>query len=67
MAWRSYIETVGAYQGEVTDKAAIHGAFRAQVHACRTDTDQLAQGDWSGLKAILDAALAAAPLMPPLT
>ena len=60
--WRSYIETVGAYQGEVTDKAAIQDAFRARIQACRAGTDQPAQRDWSGLKAILDAALAAAPL-----
>jgi HEPN/Toprim N-terminal domain 1 len=60
--WRSYIETVGAYQGEVTDKAAIQAAFRAKVQACRTESTQLESTDWSGLRAILDAAIAAAAL-----
>lgn len=60
--WRSYIETVGAYQGEVTDKAAIQAAFRAKAQTCCLSADQRAQADWSGLRAILDAVLAGAPL-----
>jgi len=53
--WRSYIESVKAYQGEVTDKADVHKRFREKVKVAETNPICIDQQDWSGLDAIIRA------------
>lgn len=51
--WRSYIEGMKAYQGEVMHKADIQKRFREKVRVAETDPDLVGSQDWSGLDAIL--------------
>jgi hypothetical protein len=51
--WRSYIEGVHAYQGEVTGKAKIQKRFAEKVKRARTDAAGLTGQDWSGLGSII--------------
>jgi HEPN/Toprim N-terminal domain 1 len=51
--WRGYNETVGKYQGEVMRKAQLMLAFDKKVDKARQNPQSLAEGDWSGLLAIL--------------
>jgi hypothetical protein len=57
--WRSYIEGMRQYQGEVVEKDAIHDAYRAKVRAARADPSRIADQDWSGIQAILDLVIRA--------
>jgi hypothetical protein len=52
--WRGYDEGIGAYQGEVMDKAAVQERFKEKLLACETDPSRVASYDWSGIRAILD-------------
>jgi hypothetical protein len=51
--WKGYNETLSQYQGEVIRKAQLQQAFNQKVEAARANPAALAQGDWSGLTAIL--------------
>jgi hypothetical protein len=51
--WRSYIEAMKAYQGEVMHKADIQKRFRDKVKAAEANPDRVDGQDWSGLDAIL--------------
>ncbi len=53
--WRSYIDGVKAYQGEVTDKTIVHRRFRDKVRTAETNPNCIDQQDWSGLDAIIQA------------
>lgn len=53
--WRSYIEGMKAYQGEILDKAGIQNRFRDKVKQATADPNALAGQDWSGLEAIIDS------------
>lgn len=55
--WRSYIPGVHQYQGEITDKPALHKAYLAKLHAAEADQSTIAQQDWSGINAIFDIVL----------
>ena len=57
--WKGYIDSVGRYQGEVRQKGNIHSAFREKLERARCDTNALDEGDWSGLRAILESIFAA--------
>jgi hypothetical protein len=52
--WHTYIAAARQYQGEIVDRAAVHGAYRAKVEAARMDPGLMAAQDWSGMRAILD-------------
>jgi 5S rRNA maturation endonuclease (ribonuclease M5) len=54
VVWSTHIRAVGAYQGEVADKAAIHDAFRAKVVSALEDPAVIDDQDWDGMDAILD-------------
>jgi hypothetical protein len=51
--WRSYIEGMKAYQGEVLDKAGIQKRFREKVKLATAGPAVVATQDWSGLDAIV--------------
>lgn len=51
--WRSYIEGMKAYQGEVMHKADIQKQFREKIKAAEANPDLVGSQDWSGLDAIL--------------
>ena len=53
--WRSYIEGMKAYQGEVLDKADIQKRFREKVKQATADPSIIAAQDWSGLDSIVDS------------
>lgn len=53
--WRSYIEGMKAYQGEVLDKVGIQKRFREKVKLATADPAVIASQDWSGLDAIIDS------------
>jgi hypothetical protein len=55
--WNTYIQGMQQYQGEITDKNAIHDAYRAKIRSAGTDRSGVAQQDWSGVRAILDLVL----------
>jgi len=55
--WNTYIQSMQQYQGEIVDKNAIHDAYRAKVRAADADRSEVAQQDWSGVRAILDLVL----------
>jgi hypothetical protein len=57
--WRSYIPGVRQYQGEITDKSAVHVAYQAKLHAAVADQSMIAKQDWSGINAIFDVILQA--------
>ncbi|MFD5035986.1 hypothetical protein ACFWNI_02470 [Streptomyces sp. NPDC058377] len=72
--WKGYMNKVRAYQGEVTNKAALQSAFRAKLEAAENDLSMIESQDWSGIHLVLDALLdklsslpAALPYNPPLT
>lgn len=52
--WKGYMGRVGAYQGEVVNKAALQRAFREKLKAARADPALIFSQDWSGLALILD-------------
>lgn len=51
--WKGYNETLGQYQGEVMRKSQLQQAFDRKAESARGKPEALAQGDWSGLSAIL--------------
>ncbi len=51
--WRSYIESMKAYQGEVMNKSTIQKRFREKVKLAESDFDTVVQQDWSGLEAVI--------------
>ena len=53
--WRSYIEGMKAYQGEVLDKAGIQRRFKEKVKQSVADPATIVGQDWSGLDAIIDS------------
>lgn len=57
--WRSYINSIRQYQGEILDKERLHSDYRAKIHKAEIDPSQIAQQDWSGIRAILNLALEA--------
>ena len=52
--WRSYINSIRQYQGEIVDKEELHRAYRAKVRNAEINPFQIAQQDWSGIRAILN-------------
>jgi hypothetical protein len=57
--WRSFINGIGRYHGEVIGKHEIHTAFRAKAAAALQDPATVSKQDWDGLRLILDAILTA--------
>ena len=51
--WRSYIESVKAYQGEVLDKTGVQKRFREKVKQASAGPKVIAGEDWSDLDAII--------------
>ncbi|MCX5355616.1 hypothetical protein [Streptomyces mirabilis] len=54
MQWRSYSEGSRQYQGEITDKKALHHAYREKLTRAQEVAAVVAHQDWSGLRAIID-------------
>jgi hypothetical protein len=52
--WRSYIEGMKAYQGEVLDKAGIQRRFKEKVKQATANPAAIADQDWGGLDAIMN-------------
>lgn len=57
--WKAFIPGVGRYQGEVTEKAEIHKAFRTKAREARSNRSAISSQDWEGIRLILDALLSA--------
>ena len=53
--WRSYIEGVGAYQGEIIDKVKVQKRFRDKVKDAERNPDVASTQDWHGLELIINA------------
>jgi hypothetical protein len=51
--WRAYVPGARQYQGEITDKQALHDAYREKVSRAEADPSHIAQQDWSGIHTIL--------------
>ena len=58
--WTAYVPSMDRYQGQVTDKGAIHRAFRVKAKAACEDPRNTERQDWSGLSLIIDAICTAA-------
>jgi len=52
--WRGFERTVGQYQGELMEKAALQEKFAQKLRATGQDATLLRTLDWSGMSAILD-------------
>lgn len=59
--WHSFIQSIGRYQGEVSDKHGIQKSFRAKLAKCRANPEEVKRLDWSGMRHILTALLQAFP------
>jgi hypothetical protein len=57
--WKAFIPKMSRYQGEVTDKNGIQGAFRVKLAEAIRNPEAVQSQDWEGLRAVLDAILAA--------
>jgi hypothetical protein len=53
--WTSFSQGMRQYQGEITNKSRIHDKFRAKYKRVIDDPEAVHQGDWNGLRAILDS------------
>lgn len=53
--WGSFDHVLQRYQGELRDKARLQERFAAKVAAAESTPTKLAEQDWSGMRAILDA------------
>jgi hypothetical protein len=58
--WTSYVPGMNRRQGQITDKKAIHQAFRAKAKAAHDNPQHAQHQDWTGLRLIIDAICAAA-------
>jgi hypothetical protein len=56
--WGGFVKRLGAYQGEVSEKEAVHERFRQKVAEATASADAMAQQDWEGLDLVLDHVLA---------
>ncbi|MBB3082304.1 HEPN/Toprim-associated domain-containing protein [Geodermatophilus sabuli] len=52
--WRSYIEGVGAYQGELMHKRQLQQRFHQKVELAMSASSPLPDQDWSGIDAIIE-------------
>jgi hypothetical protein len=55
--WRSFIEGVKAYQGEVTGKAKLQQKFAEKVKRACADPANVAGQDWTALDAVIEELL----------
>lgn len=53
--WTSYNQGMRQYQGEITNKSGIQEKFREKYKRAIRDPDAMKDGDWGGLRLILDA------------
>jgi hypothetical protein len=60
--WTSFIQGMHEFQGEITNKSRIHDKFRAKYKRALDDPEAASQGDWNGLRSILDSIRKAAQL-----
>jgi hypothetical protein len=54
VVWGGYVRSMAAYQGEVSDKEAIHALYREKVALANRAPEAMATQDWSGLDLLLD-------------
>ena len=57
--WKSFDVRMRRYQGEVTNKGGIQDAFRVKLALAIRNPEVVRSQDWDGLRAIIDAILAA--------
>ena len=59
--WTNYVSGRRSYQGSISpqEKSRVHAKFRDKVSAARRDPTVRNEQDWSGIKAIVEAVLAA--------
>ncbi len=57
--WRGYNQTLGQYQGELINKAALQQAFQRKLERFGHDSASIASEDWSGMRLVLEAIFAA--------
>jgi|SRR5690242_7537802 hypothetical protein len=60
--WTSFVRSMQQYQGEITNKAAVQDRFRTKYKQAREHPSTAQNGDWSGLRLIIDAIREAAQL-----
>lgn len=64
--WKSYISSVGRYQGEILDKTGIHASFREKCRLALSRPDVISYQDWDGIRLIIDTIRMAAQSAFPL-
>ncbi|WP_353707356.1 HEPN/Toprim-associated domain-containing protein [Cellulosimicrobium sp. ES-005] len=52
--WGGYVRSVGAYQGELLDKAGVQERFKRKVEAATSSPEEMRFQDWSALDLLLD-------------
>lgn len=50
--WKGYNEGLGRYQGEILHKSAIQKKFLQKLSECSTNTSEIENYDWAGLRQI---------------
>jgi hypothetical protein len=58
--WKSYIEGMGRYQGEIVDKAGVQKGFRNKVRNAIDNPSTVPGQDWEDIRKVLDVIRAAA-------
>ena len=53
--WRGYEMALGQYQGEVISKDRLKERYSQKLAECRRNPDAVAQFDWTGMRAVIDA------------
>jgi hypothetical protein len=59
--WQAFIQGIGRYQGEISDKHGIQKSFRAKLARCQANSNEIENSDWSGMRHILTCLLQAFP------
>jgi hypothetical protein len=57
VAWRSYDNAAGAWQGELVDKALLQQRFAAKVKRASEDPSLIQSLDWTGIRLIIECVL----------
>lgn len=57
VTWGGFVKRLGSYQGEVSEKEAVHDRFRQKVASATASPDAMTQQDWRGLDLVLDHVL----------
>ena len=53
--WRGFDETLGLYHGELLRKRELQKRFAKKLARCQDGTDEVSDGDWEGMRIVLDS------------